>query len=141
MSKKKKKTPKKKNNLRARTKFSALKPHLNLRTRYEEIKDILSYVDQLNDKEKEWLNSFTAEYVNADFQHGGKILHKGKKKRKICTDRNNARNRCELTKARASGNINSLSDLDPKDESVENIDNVIDIIDLKKNIGGWEDEN
>lgn len=138
---KKKKKAKKKNNVRARTKFSALKPHLNLRTRYEEIKDVLSYVDQLNEKEKEFLNSFVSEYVNADFKHGGKILHKSKKKRKICTDRNNARNRCELTKARASGNINSLSDLNQEDEKVDKVDTLIDILDLKKNISGWEDEN
>jgi hypothetical protein len=137
----KKKQKKIKKNLRARTKFPALKPHLNLKTRYEEIKDVLSYVDQLNEKEKAFLNAFVSEWINADFQHGGKILHKGKKKRKLCTDRNNARNRCELTKARASGNIGSLSDLSQKDESVENIDNVIDVIDLKKNYSGWEDDN
>jgi hypothetical protein len=132
---------KKKSNLRSRTKNAALKPHLNLKTRYEEIKDVLSYVDQLNDKEKAWLNSFVSEYINADFKHGGKILHKGKKKRKICTDRNNARNRCELTKARASGHLDSITSLNQEDEAKDNIDNLVDIIDLKKNYSSWDSDD
>lgn len=138
--KKIKKSQKKKTNLRSRTKNSALKPHLNLKTRYEEIKDVLSYVDQLSEKEKAWMNSFVSEYINADFKHGGKILHKGKKRRKICTDKNNARNRCELTKARASGHTSSINALNEEDESIDSVDTLVDIIDLKKNIKSWQDE-
>ncbi len=56
-----------------------------------------------------WLSNFNKEYINADFTHSGKRIHKkkkrikimkttGKKKeydaaRKDCEDRNNARNR------------------------------------------------
>ena len=140
MKTKKKTTKKPKNNLRARTKYPALRPHLNLKTRFEEISDVLSYVDQLNDKEKAFLNSFISEYVNADFRHEGKILHKSKKAKKKCYDRNNARNRDIFTKARATGNTVSLTSLNEKDESVENVDNVIDVIDLKKNIKSWDDK-
>jgi len=122
---KKKKTPKKvqkKNNLRARTKNPGLKPHLNLRSRQDLLE--IDYLDKLNDKEKDWLNRFNEEYVGANFKHEGKILHKTKKLKKDCYDRNNSRNRDILTKIKASGEkLEELTnyteaDLDPIDKLI-----------------------
>ena len=49
---------------RARTKNPALRPELNLRTRYELID--YDYVTKLSEEDKAWLNKFTEEYVNAN---------------------------------------------------------------------------
>lgn len=92
-------------NRRNQTKYPALKPELNLKTRKEEISDLHSYMHKLNEKEKAWLNKFAEEYINASF--GPKPLHKTKALRKACYDSNNARNRDILTIAKATGKINS----------------------------------
>lgn len=118
MKNKKKTAPKvKKETKRSKQKYPALKPEFNLKSRYNLID--YDYLHKLNDKEKEWLNRFTEEYVNADMNHGGKRLHKTKKLRKDCYDRNNARNRCALTKAQAYGSSVSLTDLIDSDEEYE----------------------
>lgn len=65
-----------------------------------------------------WLSNFNKEYINADFTHTGKRIHKtkiankiviktGKKKKydvakKDCEDRNNARNRDAFTITKAN---------------------------------------
>jgi hypothetical protein len=92
----------------------------------EEISDIASYVNQLSEDEKEWLNSFVEEYVNANFNHGKERVHpveyveferkngtkyKADKHKKACEDRNNARNRCIYTKSKTTGNLQSYDDL------------------------------
>ena len=57
--------------------------------------DILDYdyIDKLSDKEKEWLNRFSEEWIHANLNHSGKKFHKKREDRKIINDRNNARNR------------------------------------------------
>lgn len=89
---------------RSKVKYSALDPSVNLKTRYELIADY-DYLNKLSEKEKAWLNKFTKEYVNADLDNKrkSKNLHKTDRLRKDCYDRNNARNRCVLTRAKASG--------------------------------------
>ena len=91
---------------RSQIKYSALDPSVNLKTRYELISDY-DYLDELSEKEKAWLNKFTKEYVNADLNTKKKSrnLHKTERLKKDCYDRNNARNRCILTRCRASGNL------------------------------------
>lgn len=72
---------KKKRTRRSQSKYPALDPKLNLKTR-QELLDI-DYLDQLSDKDKQWLNDFTNEYVHADFKtninEGRKRIHKKKK--------------------------------------------------------------
>lgn len=133
-SKKVKNTKKKKvkNNLRARTKYAAFKPSLNLKTRYEEISDILTYANDLPDKAKKWLAEFTEEYVGANFNHGGTIRHKTKKMKKSCYDRNNSRNRDILTQSHAQGTAVVFSHLNEGDSSVDEMDALIEKIDKKK---------
>ena len=114
-------------------KYPALKPQLNLRTRFEIID--YDYLDQLSNKEKEWLNKFSEEYINASFKDKKDRIHNPNKKiikeikpdgteikityEKDSYDRNNARNRDVLTRSKAQGEntdlskqINKLSDLD-----------------------------
>lgn len=111
-----KKQPKKRSR-RSKTPYPALKPELNLRSRFEQID--YDYVDKLSDKEKEWLNTFTEEYTNANFNHGKKILHKTKALKKSCYDRNNSRNRDVLTRAKAAGENVYLEELKEKDQAVK----------------------
>jgi hypothetical protein len=138
---KKEKKPRKKQTRRSKNPYRALDPNLNLRSRWEEISDLASYAHKLNPKEKEWLNKFSSEYICAEF--GEKPIHKTKKQRKQIYDKNNARNRCVLTKSHAYGNTLSLSDvnidkvktkkrhvLDGGSEEVENLVDLLD--DIKK---------
>lgn len=55
------------------------------------------YINQLSDKEKEFLNSFTEEYYIANFNHDGKKLHKTKEQRREVYRANNASNRCTMS--------------------------------------------
>lgn len=72
---------KKKRTRRSQSEFPALDPKLNLKTR-QKLLDY-DYLDQLNDKELQFLNDFSNEYVNADFkthiEQGRKRIHKKKK--------------------------------------------------------------
>lgn len=132
---------KKKENLRSRTKNPALKPNLNLKTRYEEIMDILTYANDLPEKEKKWMNSFVEEYVNANFNHSGKKLHTTKALKKACYDKNNSRNRDILTSAKVTGNAVVFSALTEKDEGQDTIDDIVNYIDKKANYKAWDDES
>jgi hypothetical protein len=102
---------KQKNNRRARTPYSALKPELNLRSRVELID--YDYIDKLSPDEKAWLNKFTDEYVNdhLDRKDLNNNLHNTKALKKSCGDRNNARNRDILTRIKASGEAVYLEDI------------------------------
>lgn len=105
-----------------------MKPELNLKSRYEEIEDIASYADQLTKEEKAWLNQFSQEYICANFNHGKKPLHDTKELKKSCYDRNNARNRCQLTRKKASGELQSIEELRHQEsklveKTVDNTDN------------------
>lgn len=96
----------KKQNRRSKEKYPALKQNLNLKTRYELID--YDYVDQLSDKEKDWLNRFTEEYTNAKYDHEGPKIQKKKKHELESYGRNNARNRCILTLAKAMGKAHGM---------------------------------
>lgn len=123
-------TVKKKRTRRNKTKYPALNPELNLKSRYEEIVDIASYADKLSEKDKEWLNAFTEEYVNANFNHNGPKIHKKKAQKKEIYTRNNARNRDVWTKAKASGtgvyleDIKKEKDLERESRSHEELNNL-----------------
>jgi hypothetical protein len=116
----------KKKTKRSREKYPALKPELNLKTRSELID--YDYIDKLSEKDKKWLNQFTEEYTNASLntKNSRKNLHKTKKLKKDCYDRNNARNRCILTRANATGMIESYDELKKQinleDDLIEKLD-------------------
>lgn len=106
-------------NKRSRTKYPALKPELNLKSRYELID--YDYVDKLSDDNKAWLNKFTEEYVNAslDSENLKNNFHYTDDLKKDCYRRNNARNRDILTRAKASGTFISTDELIEKKKVIK----------------------
>lgn len=127
----------KKQSKRSKEKYPALKPHLNLKTRYELID--FDYVEELSDKDKEWLNKFAEEYINANLDRKNlkKNLHRTKKLKKDCDDRNNSRNRDILTRAKAQGKDIDFYSLETE-LSDFNEDQMIDQIDQKTSDEGEE---
>lgn len=85
-------------------KFPYLEPECAMHRRKEETQDLASYVNQLNDEEKAWLNQFAKEYINADTSKP--IFHTTAAEKKICNDKNNARNRCDYTRAQGENRLN-----------------------------------
>lgn len=61
----------------------------------------------LNEEEKEWLNKFYGEYVNASVNHDDydSQLHDSEELVRDCYSRNNARNRCLLNKGKATNEV------------------------------------
>ena len=98
---------------RNKERYRALKPEMNLKSRYEEIEDVASYINDpsITEEEREWMNTFMQEYTCANLNHGKDVLHNTKELKKSCYDRNNARNRCQLTRKKASGEIMSIEEL------------------------------
>jgi hypothetical protein len=121
---------KKKINRRMKAKFPALKPEFNLKRRKELID--YDYIDKLSDKEKEWLNKFTEEYINASFRKNQAPLHKTKKLRKNCYDRNNASNRDILTIAKVTARAVSIDELREGVEDLVDYDLIAEIDEKKK---------
>jgi hypothetical protein len=107
---------KKKKNRRSNTKFPALNPALNLKTRTDLID--YDYLDQLSDKDKEWLNRFTEEYTHAKFRHKGPKIQTKKEHIKDSYDRNNSRNRDILTRVKATGKLKPTETIREKDIKV-----------------------
>lgn len=124
------KNVKKRPNRRSKQKYPALNPRFNLKTRTDLID--YDYLDKLSDKEKEWLNKFSEEYINASFDK--KSLHKTKALRKDCYDRNNSRNRDILTRSKASGQSLYLEDLEDTEEpeSGDELNKLVDIVDERR---------
>lgn len=125
-----KNTKKEKKNSRKNHKYPALIPELNLKTRRDEIADVYSYIDTLNEEEKEWLNRFVTEEIICSMDHDGEKLNKELtnlpkdqkspeeiKTRQRLNLKNNARNRCVYTKEAAHGAMNYLEDIEQKEES------------------------
>lgn len=52
------------------------------------------YLDKLSPEEKDWLNKFSEEYINARFNGDETDIDQSAEGRKASYDRNNARNRC-----------------------------------------------
>lgn len=104
---------------RSMMKYPALNPGVNLKTRADQLE--FDYLDKLSDEEKDWLNRTMDEYVNTNFDHKGERVHPKviKSKRVKSTGRmkkidiakneaehrNNDRNACILTRAKASGKL------------------------------------
>jgi len=133
LRKKQQKIIKKKINRRNQEKYSALKPRFNLRTRFHELD--YDYVDELSKKDKAWLNTFTEAYIHASITKKGKKLFRTKESRKEIYDRNNARNRCILSRAKACGKAIPLEEIgydiidkNNEDEMIEKLDKKLEKI-------------
>lgn len=118
----------KKENRRSKQVNPDLDPKYNLKTR----SDLLDqdYLNKLSKKELAYLNKFNKEYVNdsLDRQNLRKNLHRTKRLKKDCDDRNNSRNRDILTRAKASNQLEDFEDLieQPTDNYEDYLINEID---------------
>lgn len=132
---KKKSSIQKKNNKRNLTKYPALDPKVNLKSRTELLD--YDYLNKLNEKELEWLNKFTEEYVHANLntKEPKKNLHRTKKMRIDCYNRNNSRNRDVLTKGKISNKLDNVDTiLDVGYDEEKKIHTIIDAnIELTRN--------
>ena len=101
---------KKKKNKRNSTKYPALEPKLNLKTRQELID--YDYVSKLSESEKAWLNKFTEEYVitNLDRVDLENNLHNTKKLKQDCDRRNNQRKQDAYTLSKVSNMLFGIED-------------------------------
>lgn len=88
---------------RSKEKFPALNFRRQVKTRLDQLET--DYLDKLNDEEKAWLNAFLEETVITNFQHKGRKFYKSKKAKREFYSSNNARNRCQFTKAKAMNTI------------------------------------
>lgn len=101
---------------RKTTKYPALEPQLNLKTRYEEIEDLASYAKDLPEDAKEWLNAFAEEEICANFNHRGPKLNTEVDEKRRCYRNNNARNRCIMTREKAQGTLNYIETQHDEDD-------------------------
>lgn len=102
---------------RSQKDYPALDPKFNLKIRQDLID--YDYVSKLSDEEKRFLNAFTEEYVNANFNHKHKKLHRSKRLKKDCYDRNNSRNRDIMSRSVAGGKLEFMEDILKKDATSE----------------------
>lgn len=121
------KKPKKRNNSvkkltrRSATPHPALHPELNLRSRWELID--YDYIDKLSETDKAWLNKFTDEYVNANFDRKNlkNNLHKTRELISEIDRSNNNRKTDAMTVAKASGKNVYLEDIKEKDANIKDL--------------------
>lgn len=149
MSKKKKtQKNKKQRSKRSQAKYPALNPKYTTKVR-KEFHDI-DYIDQLSDEpklqpdgsymsEKEWMNKFMEEHLNASFKNNEKDLIKDSEKKKKVYNENNSRNRDLYNISKVNGLLqdrieDSEAIIDSK--SVENAHSyeeaMIKLLDVKK---------
>lgn len=110
-----------------------MKRELNPKSRWELLD--FDYIDKLSEKEKDFLNKFAEEYIHGSFEHTRKDLHKSKKAKRECYNRNNARNRDLYTVGRTNNwmtNIDtSITKIDADQANDKTEDNLITLLDLK----------
>lgn len=115
MSKEAKKTKKKtprRNNLQ----YPGLEKSVTKRVAREYLDQ--DYIDKLSDKDKQWLSNFNEEWLSANFNHQGKVLHKSKEKKREIYNRNNARNRDTMSILKQRGHIVQPNDLAVEADSI-----------------------
>lgn len=126
-----KKNPKKRKSKREKQEHANLDPKYNLKTRTDLIDH--DYLHKLSKKELDWLNEFNKEYVSGSFdrERPKRNLHKKRKHIKDADDRNNARNRDILTRAKASNQLTDYETLIEEADENFNEDKIIEAIDSK----------
>lgn len=113
------KNVKKTKKLRSEVKNPNLNTNFHSRSKREYID--MDYVKDLSEDMKTYLNKFIGEYYAADmdFDNLENNLHSTEELKKDCTDRNNARNRCVYTAAKAQNRV--LDIVVDKDESFDRV--------------------
>lgn len=108
---KKKKTKKvKKQTKRNYAKNGEAYPALNAKRQVFNRRDYMDcdYFDQLNEEEKEWMNSFLSETIVTNFNHLGPDLYVDEEDKRQFYRDNNRRNRCMYNIAKSKGSLYSL---------------------------------
>lgn len=116
---------------RNNVKYPALDPNYNPKIRKETID--ADYLNKLSTEELAFYNKFMEEYNNASFNHTKKDLHKRKKQKREIYNKNNARNRCIYSRAKAVGRLLFTDELF-QDEVVMNIDGFSTTVSSKEDI-------
>ena len=105
-----------------------------MKSRYDEVADIASYSHNLPDEAKDWLNRFVAEFVCADFNHGGDHIHVTPEERSKCWSKNNNRNTCTYNREKSYGTIKYIEDLSVNNYNMEDQRNyILDLDDAEFN--------
>ena len=104
-----KKERKKGKNRRSLQLYPALKKEYNLVIRQDCFDQ--DYINKLSPDEKDWLNRFNEEYINANFKHKGRRLHRTKKLKRDCENRNNMRNRDIYGLAKRDGRLTYMTEV------------------------------
>jgi hypothetical protein len=103
----------------------------------------IDYVEQLTEKQKDFLSRFMDEWLGAKLNNEGKVFHKSKKMRRKCFNMNNSRNRDIYSIAKARGNIRyypNLLELMENNNATDNYEGVlIDYIDKKSSSDSGND--
>jgi hypothetical protein len=138
---KKKSSKKKKKTRRSEVKYPALDSSYMPKVRQEYFD--LDYLDQLNDEEKEWMNKFMNEELNASFKNDDTDLAQTKEEKRKAYSKNNARNRCLYGVTKANGLMEN-ADLTTvyKDQDVDNTKRLVEdamIAEIDKKYGENED--
>lgn len=104
--------------------YPALRKDLNLRSRQDEIE--VDYINKLSKKEKEWLNKFNSEYVNADLDRDNleNNIHNTKSLKSKCDKRNNERRKCGYTRSKAARKLDHIDDF-TKEIVIENYEDML----------------
>jgi hypothetical protein len=124
---------------RSKTPFPGLVREVNVRTKWDYLDQ--DYVKKLSDAEKQFLSNFNDEFYGGSFNHPGKQLHRSKKKKRECYDRNNARNRDLFAISRATNQLDRFREHVEPDQTWfpqtaqekypgEHEDNVLELLDL-----------
>ena len=126
---------------RNKERYPALNFKRQVKTRLDQLD--IDYLDQLSASEKEFLNRFLEETVIANFKHKGEKIYEDPRE---FYGANNARNRCQYTKAKAMGMLISTPNPTALSSLVDNADNtgtadsvedaMIAMIDYKKSEEG-----
>ena len=113
---------------------------MSLLKRRDDVDDVASYAHKLNAEEKAWLNQFMKEYNDAHTKDA--VFHKTAAERKICHDKNNARNRCWYTEEKAANRLNLIETDQELESMVDDFDNEIneDEVYLETNIKRYWDD-
>lgn len=102
---------------REHVKYPNLNPSYNLKSRHDDIIDVLEYWDELSEEEKKWMHKFMAEYNNNDFSHEDP-LHNTIELKKACRRRNNAKFADLYTKEKAKSRLGHLEEYHQTDNDM-----------------------
>lgn len=133
---------------RKSVKYPALDPKVNPRIRRDYSDQ--DYIKSLSEEEKDWLNRFNEEWVNANFKHKGERVHPVEYKNKIkikngdkrtvdvykqkCEHSNNARNRDAFAISKASNILEAFKPIEKESEKDEYEDKLIEMLDAEKGV-------